>query len=639
MLSILTDNLRYSYYVPFVWGLITLSGFIGWGVFVNKLLNVDSVEDLDWGYLSGCGLAFTLFTGGVLNLLQISKPAVLFLYIICGSLLHIIFIISQKRSLNKKVFLQRNNLLYLLPVILLLFVSYAGTVAVHEYNISDDAIGKFPLIKRMVQTGTIIDPFSFRRLTAYGGQMFLEAIILSVGSFKNMLLIEDGISKIILFGLIIGFFRKAKPLDFFAACIVILIVLFIPLFRFNISSTGTGIIMFFTLFRLLEKANKHEHVSKRFCWLLGLVLAAISSLKSNYTLAVVGTIFFYFIIGRIFIYRSHVRRILLESVHVICAWTLCLLPWSLLMYISSDTFFWPLIKGTFPSYYKGVSAPISLWEHCLMVFRFVLSGKILVLLLPIVVFIRMRKQDLTTLSMYFGALLTSVSTIMVFSYGEYGNHFYRLAFPILYPAFIAAFISVAAAESNKIFSTNIYRKSYFVLVVICASLLIIHLAPGVERTLNYYMNFREQVNNQKPLLPRSYAKRYKEMQSAIPEGETLLVMVHEPFALDFSRNRIFNIDMPGQSNIDGGMPFYQGHERLKHYLLKYSIHYVAFVNFNNTRGVYDRSRMKWKYAYVPERLRYAWNYFFDVMRNIELLAMTEKVIYNNYNLKVIQLIP
>ncbi len=117
----------------------------------------------------------------------------------------------------------------------------------------------------------------------------------------------------------------------------------------------------------------------------------------------------------------------------------------------------------------------------------------------------------------------------------------------------------------------------------------------------------------------------------------MLVMVPEPFALDFSRNKIYNIDFPGQSSLDGNMPFFQGHEPLKAYLLKHKISYVAFVDFNNTWGPYSRQDQLRLYPTSSARIQYQMKYLFNMMDNLEDLSKNETVIYNKDNLKIIEL--
>ena len=59
------------------------------------------------------------------------------------------------------------------------------------------------------------------------------------------------------------------------------------------------------------------------------------------------------------------------------------------------------------------------------------------------------------------------------------------------------------------------------------------------------------------LAPESRAA-YASMQAAVPEGGRLLAAVEQPFALDYRRNVIFNVDVPGAVSPDPGMPFFQG---------------------------------------------------------------------------------
>ena len=101
----------------------------------------------------------------------------------------------------------------------------------------------------------------------------------------------------------------------------------------------------------------------------------------------------------------------------------------------------------------------------------------------------------------------------------------------------------------------------------------------------------------KTLIEANQRAAYVSLQAAIPDGERLLVMTDQPFAFDYTRQEILNIDAPGVVSPDPGMPFFQGTEVLKHYLRSQSIRYVAFKDFDRAIGCgHSRyNRAMWEY--------------------------------------------
>jgi hypothetical protein len=90
--------------------------------------------------------------------------------------------------------------------------------------------------------------------------------------------------------------------------------------------------------------------------------------------------------------------------------------------------------------------------------------------------------------------------------------------------------------------------------------------------------------------PSSVADRdgvYRQMQGAIPPGAPLLVMLDEPFWLDFRRNPISLVDLPGAVSPPPGMPL-DDDQALVDYLVARGFHYLAFVRPSASASLYKR---------------------------------------------------
>ena len=82
---------------------------------------------------------------------------------------------------------------------------------------------------------------------------------------------------------------------------------------------------------------------------------------------------------------------------------------------------------------------------------------------------------------------------------------------------------------------------------------------------------------------------YYSLQQSVPPGEPLLVMLEKPYRLDFRRNRIMSLDIPGAVSPAPGIPILDGPEEVAGYLLGKSIRYVAFIKETASFELYQRA--------------------------------------------------
>ena len=71
---------------------------------------------------------------------------------------------------------------------------------------------------------------------------------------------------------------------------------------------------------------------------------------------------------------------------------------------------------------------------------------------------------------------------------------------------------------------------------------------------------------------------YGALQGSVPEGATLLVVLDQPFRLDFTRNRILTWDAPGLASPPPHLPVGRGPDALARYLFAQGVRYVAYCD-------------------------------------------------------------
>lgn len=654
-----------DFVIPFLWGLAVLSGFIGWGSAAARL---SGVPEPDWGLSAGWGMALVIAFGGVLSLAGAALPPMLMAVVVAGVILHFVWVLKGRASgrPGAAAGFSKGTWLVMGFVALAVASRYTSIVWFQAANCPDDDVAYFNFVSRLLQTGSLIDPYSLRRLSGYGGHTFLQALVMASGSEDNGHLLDRGVALIVCFGLVAGFSSKGGKdgnkngaIPYLLAAILVLIMPF-PLA--NSSSHVTGLAMFLTLFRTLHGLNARDEApgmgnggeGARSLWLAGLVTAAAAALKAHYMAAAGLTVFFFWLVsglqglGRhrddgpkgLAYWRRHGNRL----IHMGVGALIFLAPWMVLMGRSSGTPLYPLFQGNHrPGFSETYSGVIDFGTRLGNLGDFFLSAHVGLFVVPLVLY-AVRRGPAAGLGLYLGGLMTAAVTTWTLTYDDLET-LHRYAAPFLNAAFIATVIyylgriradlpagaraAKGAGNAHRALASG--RKTgdriLYVLVIALLPIPIYHdvtrLAGALDRTV----------------IPPDRRAAYAEMQAAIPEGEGVLSILDQPFALDYSRNAIATIDVPGAVSPDPGMPFFKGPGALKDYLLGQSLGYIAYRDFEAKSGCLYR-RDLWEYKAGDENTmwRRQSKYYLDLMDTVTALAKTEKTIYRAGGLSVIGLV-
>ena len=301
---------RDTYWPSFAWGLAVLASFIGWGSLAARWPRAFKRGRL--GIAGGLGNGGGDRTGrGCWLLFGAANATVLLLIAVAGCAFAILWF--RPREIDGFAIL-------IFACTLVLW--YAPAVAARNFEPYDDYLAYFPFVRRLLETGTLIEPFGFRRLTTYGGQSLLNAMSILAGSEKNMNLLDSGMAMLVLAGLIYGMLRRLARAPVAAACTFA--ALLIPIARHNTMSQATGVVLWVALF---------QSVRMRKPAMAGLVIAALCAMRSNY-IAPAAIVLFLILISEI---RLWWRAAVVAGAAIF--------PWALLLYHSSGTFIYPLFGG------------------------------------------------------------------------------------------------------------------------------------------------------------------------------------------------------------------------------------------------------------------------------------------------------
>jgi hypothetical protein len=523
-------------------------------------------------------MAIAVALGGLLDRLQAIRPWVLLTFVGAGLVIEVAALARTSSGAGDRLrawMVANAGTASLLAgwavVVLLLAVRYLGAVAGTSFNEHDDLQGYFVFPAKMLQTGSLgPDPFSDRRLvSSLGGQYFLQTLVLCLGDFDNLHLLDSGIAMLVMVGMLVGLAARFA-LGPGRTLLLLLVFLLAPLPRANITSLLTGAVLLLGLYRSLLDADRPTHRLAA----LGVMGGAIVALKSTLLVPAFLCLLLFFAI-RAWCSTAPLR----ELVHALAAALLALavlVPWMLSMHESSGTYLYPVLgKGFHVSSYAPAHAPYAglTWRAVPRVLLITITGlpflafAALALLQAVAARARERPGPMAAIV---GA--TASSTLLVaLSVAGYDPE--RYTWPILVPALLLLAGSVTALPERERFAA--WPVAHLGLAI-CA----LWIGFGWEGSRRMVRDdLRSIVRGLRgvSVVEADDRARARAVQDALPAGAgAVLTRVSKPFLFDFRRHRIYIADNPAGASPPPGMPSFEGEERLADYLLSRDITYVVY---------------------------------------------------------------
>jgi hypothetical protein len=444
-----------------------------------------------------------------------------------------------------------------------------------SFNVFDDFQAYFVYPLKMIETGSMgADPFSIRRTPthSFGGTAFLQTFVLAALPVQSLRILDVGLGTILIVSLLWSYLSQLGTTRAWRA-FVILVFLAIPPPLGNVTSLLIPVALFLSLF--LCFLDPPEDVPR---WsraaLVGSHVAALGVLKTSLmpaALAFAG-IQACFVVLR----TASKRRAALDALSWFAFAGVAALPWLL------DARRWTgtLVPGTLAAYFADPARVAAIqqvtgWPFLIGHLRelprtpyvtlAVLSG--ILLFKPI----RRATPDAFWSLMAAAALGTLGITLAV---AGAVNDIQRFIYPFWIAALMVALALVGAAVDR------LRVSSARTVVRLIAGAAMVSLAfATIRQSVAMYkfsvVTIARAVRGETLVAP-ALAARYRALQSAVPPSETVLASMDFPFLLDFRRNTVFLIDLPGSASLAPGMPFFHGSHALATYLTSHGIRYVAY---------------------------------------------------------------
>ncbi len=576
------------------WGLAVLASFVGYGSLIAYF--VAPRRDVDLGLRAAWGFGAFLAIGGALEGARVLGPKTIAGTVCAGLVGLALMFPTSKRALRRRVAVLSGvrPAAWVLGVVIALLVLfyYGDSIVDDKFQPPDDYTAYFLHAKKLFANGTLIEPFSLRRIASYGGQTLLHAVMLETAPVRYLNVVDRGICLIGVVLLLVGHFRSDRraPRTFGMVLVVFYVVL--PDARLNSASLMSGAFAFLGLFRTLVFVRRFPAETTRNATLVALVGAAACTLRQNYLAfyaAVIGISY-----GALY-YRTRSRRALTEAALVTVATFAFLAAWMGVAWKSNGTPLFPLFRGWIDPRFNAFggkrlldalgSLPTTAFAEPIRVFLLVFAAA---------GFIgdfeeaREMRRFVTA-----ATLAWLVTTWTVANSAPKDAARYSAAFQVA--GVLAVGMTIGSALGRP---ANAARRRYdeWVAIGVVAFAMMYTTGwwvgdPSINKFARIVGRYDTYVyyGKTEPLAEPAAQMPYDAMQLTVPPGAKMVVMVDEAYRFDFKRNRIASLDLPGASSPRGEMMQVETEAQALHLFKRWGYGYLALVRPDRAGDTYRRS--------------------------------------------------
>jgi hypothetical protein len=561
-----------------LWGLALLASFVGWGRWVAAALRVGARTylglELAWGF------ALTLALGGWVCWLGIATRPVLVALVGVG-LAGLLRKSEGERVLRGAASCPRLAALGAFCAATLSLV-YAIGLFDPRYQLADDFGAYFLHARQIVETGTLHEPFSLRRMASYGGQSLLHALLLVVAPVERLNLLDRGVARVGVGLIVLSAALYGRHRSLLAALLAVYVVGAYEEPILNTASISTGMLAFAGLWLTLDASRRAPETPVANGVLSGLTAAAVLSLRQNYFLAC-GVIVFLEHASRLRATRDPRQP---KELAVAAA---CLLVgaggWALLQLRSTGTALYPLLRGFANPGWDGVLSARSLDDFAASVGKFLERQEFLLLmgLCALALLLRSRARDEASLRALAGAAIVAAGTQLALFAHVNQDDLLRYSIAFVLPAVLFAALRAAPALEPPRARAGLREPSTWIAAAFLITLLV--FLPPATQLSSRWATLQRSVEVVHDFAP---AKRQAaRLQSHAPAGAKLLVMLDEPFLLDLRRNEIASLDLPGAASPPPGLHRIRSPEDAASYFLALGYPWLAAARPSRSTGLYN----------------------------------------------------
>jgi hypothetical protein len=590
-----------------LWTALLLASLVGWGSVLSLCIAPGARHD--WGLRAGWGVVVCVFLGGLLCLARLAGRISLIVLVGIGVAACLTSIFTHGMRAWRRLGITRLRRQVVLvvarpgpPLLMVIAYGVAAFLALaclgdRSFNQYDDPSLYMLLPERLVQTGSLFDPFAARRIPVMGGHVLLHALFLAVASPFYLNVVDGGLCVLVVMALLVGLSKGAlkrgnvAPLAF-----VVLLFFALRSVRVNTGSIFSGLVAIVTLYRTVRAPlapatmgaiEPAWPMEKRRVALLAAAAATTVLLR----LSLIGAALSFVLLILASEFVTNVRRpwewkalrTFVVALAIAAGVTgLTILPWSIDLHASCGTFFYPFGKNNLSPEVSFVS-PLG-WNDTLeRLIAIVIVGMPLGSLVPFLLagltpLDGRRRNDLVALTL--SALLCMMSlSRAAFSTEDTCRYVF---------ASVASVALVAAAS---------IRRSGTLATLVAVGVAV-HVATYAGEWNSVWKTRLSELHTAFIETPAARApwyeldRDYQDVQAHVRPGATMALAVSDGFRFDFVRNRIFTFDSLGAMGPKPGWPLHKGPRALAAYLRASGVNYVIACDFDAAGCFYNRSHTR-----------------------------------------------
>jgi len=510
-------------------------------------------------------------------------------------------------------------------------------------NPYDDQAAYTAFVKRLLDCGDLAESFSFRRISAYGGQTVLHALGALRGDVEAIDLLDRGIFYGIAALLVLDLaHRRRLHLALTAAIVGFLMSLWD--LNANSAPIWTGLVCFVAAYAF---ATRDDLPPRTALVLTVAACAAACTLRQNYILP--GGLFAACLL--LFHLRARARAASWRSAWAAERGTIAIAigaglvvvgPYMIAAWRDVGTFLYPLIQGNAnraSPLVPTASTPLDELRFFLSVLLSPEPLRIWWLLLPPMLLAQdpLDRRPWTAMliacGLGFGYLIHSF--VLSDSY-----NLWRYAFAYLSALAVVFAIEAGANLPVRDAAAGPRLRMPAIAAFITWLAVLVHF---VESRANPTLRFTFAIDNVKAALVSGtrkfdpYPDHYDLLQATVPPGEAIAILLDDPFHLDYDRNRIFNLDLPGTVAPPPGLPSFTTPEHWRAYLRQHGIRYIAYIDGARSSWLYRRAGWLWRIYHDDELFRFIAAHLVDTLDSFDALAKTSRVLYQSEGFRVLDL--